>query len=53
VAEGIETVEESRHVHTLGCEVGQGYFFARPLSHTDADAFIAQSSNHGALVAIE
>jgi EAL domain-containing protein (putative c-di-GMP-specific phosphodiesterase class I) len=52
VAEGIETAEESCQVHTLGCEVGQGYFFARPLSHEDADSYIAQSNRPAALVVL-
>ncbi len=46
VAEGIETAEESRHVHVLGCEVGQGYYFAQPLAQADADAFLAQINQH-------
>jgi EAL domain-containing protein (putative c-di-GMP-specific phosphodiesterase class I) len=46
VAEGIETAEESRHVHNLGCEIGQGYYFARPLPTVEADAFLRQ---HGPL----
>jgi EAL domain-containing protein (putative c-di-GMP-specific phosphodiesterase class I) len=42
VAEGIETADESRHVHALGCEVGQGYYFAKPLSVAEAEAFLAR-----------
>jgi diguanylate cyclase (GGDEF)-like protein len=48
VAEGIETAEESHHVHTLGCEVGQGYYFARPLPRAEADVFVERSSHHAA-----
>jgi diguanylate cyclase (GGDEF)-like protein/PAS domain S-box-containing protein len=43
VAEGIETADESRHVHALGCEVGQGYYFAKPLSVAEAEAFLTRS----------
>ncbi|MDE2370392.1 MAG: bifunctional diguanylate cyclase/phosphodiesterase [Burkholderiales bacterium] len=32
VAEGIETAEQARAVRLLGCEKGQGYLYARPLS---------------------
>jgi diguanylate cyclase (GGDEF)-like protein len=46
VAEGIETAEESRHVHILGCEIGQGYYFAQPLAQADAGDFLAQVSRH-------
>ena len=31
IAEGIETPEQLRIVRELGCELGQGYLFARPL----------------------
>ena len=31
VAEGIETVQERDAVLSLGCGLGQGYFFARPI----------------------
>ncbi|MFZ9736985.1 MAG: bifunctional diguanylate cyclase/phosphodiesterase [Prochlorotrichaceae cyanobacterium] len=32
VAEGIETPEQAEHLYRLGCEFGQGYYFAKPLS---------------------
>jgi diguanylate cyclase (GGDEF)-like protein len=35
-AEGIETAEAERTLANLGCDTGQGYFFARPLSADDA-----------------
>jgi EAL domain-containing protein (putative c-di-GMP-specific phosphodiesterase class I) len=31
VAEGIEADEQAETLRSLGCEYGQGYFFARPL----------------------
>jgi EAL domain-containing protein (putative c-di-GMP-specific phosphodiesterase class I) len=31
VAEGIETVAELRALHGMGCDLGQGYLFARPM----------------------
>ena len=31
VAEGIETAAELRALHAMGCDMGQGYLFARPM----------------------
>lgn len=39
-AEGIESEEISDVLRRLGCSVGQGYFFARPLAAEDAYAFL-------------
>ena len=40
VAEGIEREEEVIAINSLGCEMGQGYLFSKPLSVKDAEAFI-------------
>jgi EAL domain-containing protein (putative c-di-GMP-specific phosphodiesterase class I) len=44
VAEGIESAEDSRQVRSLGCEIGQGYYFAKPLAPGDADAYLRRSA---------
>ncbi|NII54868.1 EAL domain-containing protein [Luteibacter sp. SG786] len=36
IAEGVETEAQAEWLRDLGCDIGQGYFFARPMS---ADAF--------------
>src|SRR5262245_9717921 len=41
VAEGIELEEQERSLHDLGCEIGQGFLFARPMSSTDLATFLA------------
>src|SRR3954449_7413129 len=41
IAEGIETEEQSDLVTDMGCELGQGYLFARPLPVADVDAWLS------------
>ncbi len=36
VAEGIETERQFEQLRSMGCDVGQGYLFARPLPATEA-----------------
>jgi EAL domain-containing protein (putative c-di-GMP-specific phosphodiesterase class I) len=31
VAEGVETQEQARRLRAVGCQVGQGFYFSRPL----------------------
>jgi EAL domain-containing protein (putative c-di-GMP-specific phosphodiesterase class I) len=39
-AEGVETPEQLSLLRSLGCEEGQGYFFARPLEAKAAEALL-------------
>ena len=41
-AEGVETEDERRIVHDLGCTRIQGYYYSRPLAAPDARALIDQ-----------
>ncbi|HUA01142.1 MAG TPA: EAL domain-containing protein [Candidatus Aquilonibacter sp.] len=43
VAEGVETDDQLRALAAAGCEVAQGYFFARPLDRTAVAALLAVS----------
>ena len=47
-SEGIETCDQWRHLQSLGCEHGQGYYFARPQT---AAALALLLSERAALVA--
>jgi diguanylate cyclase (GGDEF)-like protein len=47
VAEGIEEPEQLAQLRALGCEMGQGYLFARPLPRDDALAFLRGSLEAG------
>ena len=40
VAEGIETPGQLELLRALGCEFGQGYFFAKPASEETIEAFL-------------
>lgn len=40
ISEGIETEKQAQTLANLGCAYGQGYWFAKPLSSQQAEAFI-------------
>ncbi len=42
IAEGVETEEQARWLHHLGCEYGQGYLFAKPMNHEEATVLLAK-----------
>ncbi|MDQ1725453.1 MAG: hypothetical protein QOG52_2481, partial [Frankiaceae bacterium] len=42
IAEGIEEPEQVIALHAMGCNLGQGYWFARPLSAEDAQAMLSR-----------
>ncbi|WP_051221909.1 putative bifunctional diguanylate cyclase/phosphodiesterase [Conexibacter woesei] len=42
VAEGIELPEQWETLRDLGCELGQGFYFARPMNAEAARAFLAE-----------
>ena len=42
VAEGVETAEDMRQLNELGCEFGQGYYFAKPLPAEDATQLLTR-----------
>jgi diguanylate cyclase (GGDEF)-like protein len=43
IAEGVETAEHLVILRSLGCEYGQGYYFAKPLAPDEAGALLASS----------
>jgi EAL domain-containing protein (putative c-di-GMP-specific phosphodiesterase class I) len=40
VAEGIETIHESHKLQGIGCDIGQGYLFAKPMAKADLIAIM-------------
>jgi len=49
VAEGIEDPVQRERLHALGCELGQGYLFARPLEAGALHELLADGRNLGAV----
>ncbi len=45
VAEGVETIDVVGSLQSIGCTWGQGYFFAKPLTQSQADAYIADDQS--------
>jgi diguanylate cyclase (GGDEF)-like protein/PAS domain S-box-containing protein len=46
-AEGVETLEQVTKLRTFGCEKGQGFFFSRPVSATNAEALLRETTALG------
>lgn len=43
IAEGVETPEQARILRELGCELGQGYLYSRPLPATQITSLLQQA----------
>ena len=48
VAEGVETLEQKILLHVLGCDIGQGYLFSKPLPLEQLLAGFTQAKGLGA-----
>jgi diguanylate cyclase (GGDEF)-like protein/PAS domain S-box-containing protein len=46
-AEGVETLEQVTKLRTFGCEKGQGFFFSRPVSASNAEALLRETISLG------
>jgi len=45
VAEGIDNASDLQAIHRMGCDIGQGYFFARPMPKAEFVSMLQQRAN--------
>lgn len=45
ISEGVETLQQLQQLKALGCEFGQGYLFAKPLTSTAIESMLQNHSN--------
>lgn len=48
VAEGVETLEQVLFLRSMSCNLGQGYYFAKPLAKSDFEQMLRDDKNHAA-----
>lgn len=46
IAEGAETPEDCETLKAMGCNLAQGFAFARPMTIADLEAWLAQENDH-------
>jgi EAL domain-containing protein (putative c-di-GMP-specific phosphodiesterase class I) len=49
IAEGIETPQQVSTLKSLGCEYGQGYWFGKPQTVVEIEAWLAQMSTYSSV----
>ena len=42
IAEGIETADQAAALETMGCDQGQGFYYARPAESAEIPALLAR-----------
>jgi sensor c-di-GMP phosphodiesterase-like protein len=45
VAEGVEQFAQTKVLHDLGCDLGQGFLFARPVEASAVDSMFDHATN--------
>jgi diguanylate cyclase (GGDEF)-like protein/PAS domain S-box-containing protein len=48
LAEGIETEDQRRYLHTLGCQLGQGFLFSKPVPAADIESMLLRRDERAA-----
>jgi EAL domain-containing protein (putative c-di-GMP-specific phosphodiesterase class I) len=52
IAEGIELQQQWDGLHQLGCQMGQGYLFARPVPVSEIGLLLGEGSANGRSVSL-
>ncbi len=40
IAEGVENIEQAKFLSSCGCDAAQGFYYSKPIPHTDFDKFL-------------
>jgi EAL domain-containing protein (putative c-di-GMP-specific phosphodiesterase class I) len=51
IAEGVESARQVEHLLKLGCECGQGYYFAQPMEAKEALKYLQQAARGSGAIA--
>ncbi|MBI5925310.1 MAG: EAL domain-containing protein [Aquabacterium sp.] len=52
IAEGVETLGMMQNLRSLGCDEGQGYWFAKPMPAAAFEDWLIQTLDHGTLARV-
>lgn len=52
IAEGVENDEQLEHLLLLDCQLGQGYYYSRPVDAASAETFVAKRSTERSVPAL-
>ncbi len=44
IAEGVETIEQSELLKSIGCDIIQGYYYSKPLSPDELEQFMQKAT---------